>query len=141
MDFFTSDVFLTIVSVVGSAIGVVLVLRADIGKRIDRVEKRIDRVEEGLGQRIDRVEEGLGRRIREVDQGLGRRIDRVEDRARTDHQELVTEIGKVKTAVSVLGTKLDERSAPRRLVVQEPAGDYAVGEEPEGGQEDGPEAQ
>ncbi len=134
MDFFTSDAFLTIVSVVGSAIGIVLALRADIGKRIDRVEKR-------LGQRIDQVEEGLGQRIREVDQGLGRRIDRVEDRARTDHQELVTEIGKVKTAVSVLGTKLDERSAPRRLVVQEPAGDYAVGEETEGGQEDGPEAQ
>ena len=108
MDFFTSDAFVTIVSVVGSAIGIVLALRADIGKRIDRVEKR---------------------------------IDRVEDRARADHRELVAEIGKVKTAVSVLDTKLDERSAPRRLVVQEPAGDYAVGEEPEGGQEDGPEAQ
>ena len=114
MDFFTSDAFVTIVSVVGSAIGIVLALRADIGKRIDRVEKR-----------IDRVEEGLGRRISEVDQSLGRRIDRVEDRARADHRELVAEIGKVKTAVSVLATKLDERSTPRRLVV-----------EPESGQDD-----
>ena len=114
MDFFTSDAFVTIVSVVGSAIGIVLALRADIGKRIDRVEKRIDRVEEGLG----------------------RRIDRVEDRARADHRELIAEISKVKTAVSVLGTKLDERSAPQRLLVQEPAGDYAAGEEPEGGQDD-----
>ena len=129
MDFFTSDAFLTIVSVVGSAIGVVLVLRADIGKRIDRVERR-------LGRRIDRLEEGLGQRISEVGHSLGRCLDRVEDRARTDHQELITDIGKVKTAVSVLGTKLDERSAPRRLVVQEPAGDYAVGEELEGGLED-----
>ena len=106
MDFFSSYAFLTIVSVVGSAIGIVLALRADIGKRIDRVEE-----------------------------GLGRRIDRVEDRARADHRELVAEIGKVKTAVSVLATKLDERSAPRRLLVQEPAGAYAVGDEPEGSQE------
>ena len=113
MDFFTSNAFVTIVSVVGSTIAIVLALRADIGKRIDRVEKRIDRVEEGLG----------------------RRIDRVEDRARADHRELVAEIGKVKTAVSVLATKLDERSAPRRLLVQEPAGAYAVGDEPEGSQE------
>ena len=108
MEFFTSDAFLTIISVVGSTIAIVLALRADIGKRIDRVEKR---------------------------------IDRVEDRARADHQELIMGIGKLKTAVSVLGTKLDERLAPRRLVVQEPAGDYGVGEEPEGGQKDGPEVQ
>ena len=151
MDFLTSDPFVTIFSVVGSAIGLFLALRADIGKRIDRVERRIgqridrveeglgqriDRVEEGLGQRIDRVEEGLGQRIDRVEEGLGKRTDRVEDRARADHLELVAEIGELKTAVGVLGAKLDERSAPQRLVVQEPRGDYKAGDEPE----DDPEA-
>ena len=102
MDFFTSDVFVTIVSVVVSVAGLLLALRADIGKRIDRVEGR----------------------------------------ARADHQELVAEVGKVKTAVSelktavaVVSTKLDERSAPQRLIVQEPPGEYTVGNEPEGGPE------
>ena len=129
MDFLTSEAFVTIFSVVGSAIGLFLALRADIGKRIDRVERRI-------GQRIDRVEEGLGQRIDRVEEGLGKRTDRVEDRARADHLELVAEIGELKTAVGVLGAKLDERSAPRRLVVQEPRADYKAGDEPE----DGPEA-
>ena len=126
MDFLASDAFLTIVSVIGSAIGIVLALRADIGRRIDRLEKRTKEGHQALGQRIDRVEEGLGQRI-----------DRVEDRARADHQALVAEIGGVKTAVSVLGAKLDERSAPQRLVVQEPPGAYTASDEPE----DGPEPQ
>ena len=147
MDFLTSEAFVTIFSVVGSAIGLFLALRADIGKRINRTEERIDRVEDRLG----------------------RRIDRVEDRARADHLELVAEIGRLKTsvgaqiaemnatvgaqiaemnatvgaqttelktAVGVLGAKLDERSAPQRLVVQEPHSDYKAGDEPE----DGPDA-
>ena len=146
MDFLTSEAFVTIFSVVGSAIGLFLALRADIGKRIDRTEERIDRVEDRLG----------------------RRIDRVEDRARADHLELVAEISRVKTSVSaqiadltkavgaqiaelnatvstqttelktavgVLGAKLDERSAPQRLVVQEPRGDYKAVDEPEDGSE------
>ena len=128
MDFLTSEAFVTIFSVVGSAIGLFLALRADIGKRIDRVEGR-----------------------------LGKRIDRVEDQARADRLELVAEIGQLKTAVSaqiaelnatvsaqttelktavgILGTKLDERSAPQRLVVQEPRADYKAGDEPEDGSE------
>ena len=110
-------------------------MRADIGKRIDRTEERIDRV----GGR------------------LGKRIDRVEDQARADRLELVAEISQLKTsvsahiadlkaavsaqtaelktAVSVLGTKLDERSVPQRLVVQEPRADYKAGDEPEDGSE------
>lgn len=118
MEFLTAnETLMTILSVVGSAIGLFLALRADIGKRIDRTDARIDRVEEGLGKRIDRVE----------------------DRARADHKELVAEIGELKTAVSVVGAKLDERSAPRRLVVQEPTADYAVDDEPDDDPEDDPE--
>lgn len=131
MDFFTSDAFVTIVSVVVSVAGLLLALRADIGKRFDRVEKRIDRVEE-------RTKEGyqaLGQRIDGVQEGLGQRIDRVEERARANHQELVGEIGELKIAVRVVSAKLDERSAPQQLMVQEPPADYAVGDEPE----DGPE--
>lgn len=115
MDFLTSDAFLTIVSVVGSAIGIVLALRADIGRRIDRLEKR----------------------MKEGHQALGQRIDRLDDRTRADHQQLVAEIAGVKTAVSVLDAKLEERSTPQRLVVQEPPGVYTASDEPE----DGPEPQ
>ena len=144
MDFLTSDAFVTIFSVVGSAIGLFLALRADIGKRIGRVEDR-----------------------------LGKRIDRVEDRARADRLEFVAEISRMKTSVSaqiaeltkavgaqfaelnatvsaqttelktavgILGAKLDERSEPQRLVVQEPRGDYKAGDGPEDEPEDGPEA-
>lgn len=137
MEFLTAnETLMTILSVVGSAIGLFLALRADIGKRIDRTDARIGRVEEGLGKRIDQAKEELGQRIDRVEEGLGKRIDRVEDRARADYQELVAEIGELKTAVSVVGTKLDERSAPRRLVVQEPTADYAVDDEPEDEPED-----
>ena len=165
MDFLTSDTFVTIFSVVGSAIGLFLAVRADIAKRIDRVEKRTDRVEQslgqriddaeqrlgkridrveqglgqriddveqGLGKRIDRVEQGLGKRIDHVEQGLGKRIDHVEEQARADHKEVVAEIGELKTAVSVVSAKLDERSSPRRLVIQEPPADYPVDDESEG---------
>ena len=157
MDFLASDAFITIVSVVVSVAGLLLALRADIGRRIDRLEER----------------------SRERDQALGQRIDRLEDRTRADHLELVAEISQLRTSVSVqvgelnaavsaqatemrtavdaqigemrtamsaqigelnaavgvLGTKLDERSAPRRLVVQEPPGDYSVDDESEGGPE------
>ena len=127
MDFLTDYNFVTIVSVVGSAVGLFLALRADLGKRIDRVEeglgRRIDRVEEGLGKRIDQVEEHIDR----VEDRVAGRIDRVEDGARKDHQGLVAEIGKLTTAVSVLGAKLDERSAPQRLAVQEFPADYSAG--------------
>ena len=158
MDFLTSDTFITVISVVVSVAGLLLALRADIGKRIDRVERR-------LGQRIDRVEDGLGKRI-----------DRVEGRARADHQKLVAEVGElkaevgeaktavgeaktavsevktavgemktavseVKTAVTAVSTKLDERSSLRPLMVQESQQDYAVQDQPDGSSEapeDGP---
>ena len=150
MDFLTSDAFVTIFSVVGSAIGLFLAVRADIGRRIDRVEKRIDRVdhrtdrieqslgqridrvEQSLGQHIDRVEQSLGQRTDRVEENLGQRIDRVEEQARADHKEVVAEIGELKTAVSIVNAKLDERSSPRRLVIQEPPADYPVDDESEG---------
>lgn len=135
MDFLTSDAFITIVSVVGSVAGLLLALRADIGRRIDRFEER----------------------AKERDQALGQRIDRLEDRTRADHLKLVAEINELKTAVatqiaelkaavsaqiaklttavSVVDAKLDERSAPQGLVVKEPPGDYAADDEPEGGPE------
>lgn len=179
MGFLASDAFITIVSVVVSVAGLLLALRADIGRRIDRLEERSRERDQALEQRI-----------KEGDQALGQRIDRLEDRTRADHLELVAEISQLKTAVSVqvgelnaavsaqttelktavdaqigemktavdaqigemktamsaqigelnaavgvLGTKLDERSAPRRLVVQEPPGDYSVDDESEGGPE------
>ena len=106
MDFLTSDAFVTIFSVVGSAIGLFLAVRLDIGKRTGRLEDRIDRVEE---------------------------------RARADHKEVVADIGELKadigelkTAVGIINTKLDERSSPRRLVIQEPPADYPVDDKLEG---------
>ena len=163
MEFLTSDTFVMVITVVGAAAGLFWALRADLGKRIDKVEeglgKRIDKVEHGLGQRIDKVEEDLGRRIDKVKEGLGRRIDEVKedlgrridkvkeglirridkveqglgqridrqgDRAHADQKNLAAEISELKTAVGVLNAKLDERSSPQRLVVEEPPGNYVA---------------
>ena len=141
MEFLTSDTFVMVITVVGAAAGLFWALRADLGRRIDKVEeglgKRIDKVEHGLGQRIDKVKEGLIRRIDKVeqglgqridkgDQGLGQRIDRQGDRAHADQKNLAAEISELKTAVSVLNAKLDERSSPQRLVVEEPPGNYVA---------------
>lgn len=56
----------------------------------------------------------------ETAERLEKRIDRVDDRTHADYRQLVKDISEVKTAVSelttavsVLGVKLDERSAPR----------------------------
>lgn len=143
MDFFTSDAFVTIVSVVVSVAGLHLALRADIGKRIDRLEKRTKEGFQALEERITERHQALEERTKERHQTLGQRIDRLEERSRADHQALAaeisglaTEISGLKASVSALGAKLDERSAPRALVVQEePVDGYSVGDEAEGGSE------
>ena len=57
---------------------------------------------------------------------VGRRIDRIEDRAREDHKEVIGELAKMKAEVSALGAKLDERSYPRRLeTVRETREEYS----------------
>ena len=78
----------------------------------------------------------------ETAERLEKRIDRVDDRTHADYRQLVKDISEVKTAVSelttavsVLGVKLDERSAPRRLVLQKAAGGYTKGDRPEGSPE------
>lgn len=160
MDFLTSDAFVTIVSVVVSVTGLHLALRADIAKRIDRLEQRIDRLEERTEARFQALEErfrALEERFQALEsraqaheartqahegrtearfQAIEQRIDRLEERTRANHRELLAEIGGLKTAVSVLSNKLDERSAPRPLVIREEApGGYAVGDEAEGASE------
>lgn len=73
MGFLTSEAFLTIGLVVGSTIGIHLVLwAADIGKRIDRVEKRLGRRIDWADERTNRVEDRLERRIDRVRKELGR---------------------------------------------------------------------
>lgn len=157
MDFLTSDTFVTVVTVVASAAGLFWALRTDLGKRIDRVKddliqridtvkddlgrridkvekdliKRIDTVKDDLGRRIDMVKGDLGQRVDTVKEDLGQRINRQADRAHADHKELVAKIGEVQTAVRVLDGKLEERSSPRRLMVQEPSASYAVEDEME----------
>ena len=49
----------------------------------------------------------------ETAERLEKRIDRVDDRTHADYRQLVKDISELKTAVRVLGVKLDERSAPR----------------------------
>lgn len=165
MDFFTSDAFVTIVSVVASVAGLHLALRADIGKRIDRLEKRtkegFQALEERIAERHQTLEDStkerhqafedsikerhqaFEERTKERHQALHDRIGRLEERNRADHQALAaevsglaTEIGGLKASVSALGAKLDERSVPRALVVQEePRDGYSVGDEAKGGPE------
>ena len=67
---------------------------------------------------------------------VGRRIDRIEDRAREDHKEVIGELAKMKAEVSALGAKLDERSYPRRLETREEYSDQKPeesGVDPDGG--------
>ena len=67
----------------------------------------------------------------ETAERLEKRIDRVDDRTHADYRQLVKDVSELKTAVRVLGVKLDERSAPRRSVLQKAAGDYTRGDRPE----------
>ena len=146
MEFMTSDTFVMVITVVGAAAGLFWALRADLGRRIDKVEeglgKRIDKVEHGLGQRIDKVKEGLIRRIDKLEQGLGQRIDKLGqdlgqridrqgDRAHADQKNLATEISELKTAVSVLNAKLDERSSQQRIHLAK-----TLGSDPEAPEDD-----
>lgn len=154
MDFLASDAFITIVSVVVSVTGLHLALRADIAKRIDRLEQRTqDRhqaleestqerhqaLEERIQERYNSLEErtreryqALEERTLERHQALVKRIDRLEDWTRTSHQQLATEISGLKAAVRALGAKLDERSAPQPLVVREEnLGRYSVDDKAE----------
>lgn len=149
MDFLTSDTFVTIFFVVGSAIGVFLAVRADFGSRSDRVARGFNRfkdtdrakdgfdegtngIEKSLRQRIDHVEKSLRQRIDRVEENFRKRIDRVEERARADHKEVVAAISELKTAVGILNVKLEERSSPRRLPIQDPPADYPVDDQSEG---------
>ncbi len=132
VDFLSSDVFVTVFSVVVAAASLFWALRTDTGKRIDKLEGR-------LVHRIDKSEERLVQRIDKGDEALGHRIDRQEERARANHAELLgkiaefaREIGELKATVSAVNAKLDERSSPRPLVVRETGKDYPVGGESTG---------
>ena len=116
--FLSSDAFVTVFSVVVAAASLFWALRADTGKRIDKLEERL----------VQRIDKG--------DEALGQRIDRQEERARANHKELVGkigelagEIGELKAAVGAVNARLDERSSPRPLVVREAGEDYQVGGE------------
>ena len=146
MDFLTSDAFIIIVSVVGSVAGLLLALRADIGRRIDRFEERAKERDQALGQRIDRFEDRtradhlkLVAEINELKTDVGAQINELKTAMATQIAELKAvvsaQIAKLTTAVSVVDAKLDERSAPQGLVVKEPPGEYAADDEPEGGPE------
>lgn len=131
-----------------------------LGQRIDRLEQRTEARFQALEARFQALEErfrALEERFQALEsraqahesrtqahegrtearfQALEQRIDRLEERTRANHRELLGEIGELKTAVSVLSNKLDERSAPRPLVIREEApGGYSVGDEAEGAPE------
>ncbi len=78
-----------------------------------------------------------GDRIGLVVERLEERVSRLESRAHADYRQLAADIQELKTAVGVLGVKVDERSVPRHLhlVAQEPPGGYTAGEAPGGGPE------
>lgn len=127
MDFLTSDTFVTIFFVVGSAIGLLLAVRMDIGSRSDRVARGFNRLKD-----TDRAKEGFGDGFDGVEKSSREDIRRAEERARADHKEVVAAISELKTAVGILNVKLEERSSPRRLVIQEPPADYPVDDQSEG---------
>ena len=67
-----------------------------LDNKIDRVENRladrIDKVENSLNERIDRVENSLNERIDRVENSLNERIDKVERKLELIQDKLMTRI-------------------------------------------------
>ena len=138
-------------------------LRADMEKRFDQVDRQFGQVDRQFGgmekqfgrvdkrfEQVDKRFEQVDKRFEQVDkqfeqvgkqfEQMGHRIDRIEDRARENHKEVIGELAKMKAEVSAMGAKLDERSYPRRLeTVRETRGEYSdqkpeeSGVDPDGG--------
>ena len=67
-----------VITIIGSVAAMAVGLAVLIIRSVARLDRRIDRLEDKLGDRIDGVEDKLGRRIDGVEDTLGRRIDGVE---------------------------------------------------------------
>ena len=162
MEPISSDLLWTIVTVVLAALGIHVAAKADRRKQLDQRDERLDRRINGLEQKLDRrigglkdelgsridgleqkldrriggLKDELGSRIDGLEQKLGRRIDRLEDRVDENHREVSAALADTKAAVSALSARLDERSSPRRLLARSPgasagvASDVSVREQP-----------
>ena len=69
----------TIVSPVAMAALVIYLIRS-FGGRLDQVDARIVRLDEGLGARIERLDARLSERIDKLDARLSERIDKLDAR-------------------------------------------------------------
>ena len=67
-------------TVLDEDVGIDLVTHADLGAAVDRLESRMDRLEQRLDSKIDGVEQRLDGKIDAVSQILGGRIDRLDDK-------------------------------------------------------------
>lgn len=99
-----------------------------LGRRIDRLEDRTRADHLKLVAEISQLKTSVSAQIAEMKTAVDAQIGKLKTAMSAQTAEL-------NAAVGVLGTKLDERSAPHQLVVQEPPGDYTVDDESEGGPE------
>ena len=104
----------TIVSPV-AMVALVIYLMRSFGGRLDRLDDRIVRLDEGLGARIERLDARLSERIDKLDARLSERIDKLDARfsqrmdridsriegLRSDHKDLANQLSALQ---GMLGT-------------------------------------
>ena len=95
----------TIVSPVAMVALVVYLMRS-FGGRLDQLDDRIVRLDEGLGARIERLDARLSERIEQLDARLSERIDKLDAR-------LSERIDKLDARLSESIDKLDARLSQR----------------------------
>ncbi|GAB3596345.1 hypothetical protein [Microbacterium tumbae] len=122
-----------IITIVLSAMGIVLTLGIGGFTGLTWVVRRIDAVEARLTVRMDKGDAELGTRIDKVDAGLGERIERTHtelseriDKTRTELIERIDTLdARLSTRIDVLATEMTEvkiavarlEGPPRRLYV------------------------
>ena len=85
-----SPEFIAIIAVGVSLLGFMLTSHLRMERRNNRIEDRIDRLEENTNRRTDRLEENTNRRVDQLEESTNRRIDRLEENTnrRIDHLEV-----------------------------------------------------
>ena len=84
----------TIVSPV-AMVALVIYLMRSFGGRLDQLDDRIVRLDEGLGARIERLDARLSERIDKLDARFSQRMDRIDSRIeglQSDHKDLANQL-------------------------------------------------
>ena len=68
------------VSTIGVLSGLMIFLFSHLNRRIDRLEARVDRLEDTTVQRMDRLEDATAQRMNRLEDTMTQRMNRLEDK-------------------------------------------------------------